>query len=284
MLCSVSPWVSKSSPIVSLGDTGFKPWAKPVCPPDAAMLLVSTLLRSWRKLPRGPRRNFGAHIWVATSLDLKMNMMCPVKGEGNQPFRMVYVCCTLIICPEKHILRSRAHRRMARVTVDATMGIKGVIACDDCSRSGWIVMTSCRNLTSHDAQRIENHPMAKTNSPFCACRCCSTTSLEWFLNDGRLCFKKHVSVPNSIFFVTHFQVSGSFMINYSIYPAWKLPAGTSWAKQNSRLPWRIESLGSRCPLHSGCCLWQLGGSRILGQAPHDTFDFAWDVPDASPFS
>ena len=109
-----------------------------------------------------------------------------------------------------------------------------------------------------------NHPMAKTNSPFCACRCCSTTSLEWFLNDGRLCFKKHVSVSNSIFFVTHFQVSGSFMINYSIYPAWKLPAGTSWAEQNSRLPWRIESLGSRCPLHSSCCLWQLGGVPNLG--------------------
>ena len=54
------------------------------------------------------------------------------------------------------------------------------------------------------------------------------------------------------------------MINYSIYPAWKLPAGTSWAKQNSRLPWRIESLGSRCPLHSGCCLWQLGGVPNLG--------------------
>ena len=74
----------------------------------------------------------------------------------------------------------------------------------------------------------------------------------------------YISVSNSIFFVTHFQVSGSFMINYSIYPAWKLPAGTSWAEQNSRLPWRIESLGSRCPLHSSCCLWQLGGVPNLG--------------------
>ena len=158
MLCSVSSWVSKSSPIVFFDQSqvfwviqGLNHRLNLYALRMLLCCSFPTLLRSWRKLPRGPRRNFGAHIWVATSLDLKINMMCPVKGEGNQPFRMVYVYCTLIICPEKHILRSRAHRRMARVTVDATMGIKGVIACDDCIRSGWIVMTSCRNLTSHDA-------------------------------------------------------------------------------------------------------------------------------------